>query len=57
MDQTAMFANGFLVGDAQVQTKYHFEEIEHAGAPAHPGRLPAAWRTDYQTSLQRNTQR
>ena len=53
VDQTTMFANGFLVGDAQIQTKLDFAERQTLGAAAHRDRLPATWRTDYQTSLAR----
>lgn len=53
-DQTAMFANGFLVGDSQIQTRYHLREIDRSDAPTQPRRLPVAWRTDYQNSLRRS---
>jgi hypothetical protein len=54
VDQTAMFANGFLVGDAQIQTKLDFAERQNLGAAAHRDRLPASWKTDYQSSLARH---
>ncbi|MFT3769005.1 MAG: hypothetical protein QM820_26490 [Minicystis sp.] len=44
-DQTVVYANGFLVGDGQIQSKY--ESLEQQ-AKAHPARVsvPARWRTD-----------
>lgn len=44
-DQTVVYANGFLVGDGQIQSKYEAAEMQ---AAAHPARVqvPARWRTD-----------
>ncbi|MFT3772394.1 MAG: Hint domain-containing protein [Minicystis sp.] len=44
-DQTVVYANGFLVGDGQIQSKY--ESLEEQ-AKAHPARVsvPARWRAD-----------
>jgi hypothetical protein len=47
-DQTTMFANGFLVGDMQVQGKH--ELLEQEAKNAIPKRLSSQWRKDYQTS-------
>ena len=50
VDQTAVFANGFVVGDGQIQGKYESLEM-HAGDAAARKTLPMRWRTDYLTSL------
>lgn len=53
VDQTAMYANGFLVGDAQIQDRYQTMETAQL-YPAKPdGKLSPRWRKDYQQSLNR----
>ena len=54
VDQTVMYANGFLVGDVQIQTKYHFMELANTGAAAHREKRPLKWQKDYMASLSRN---
>lgn len=54
-DQTAIYANGFLVGDSQIQSNYELAEIQ--AQTAAPKRLPSRLRTDYQTSLNRADRR
>src|SRR5262249_24129663 len=49
-DQTAMYANGFLVGDVQIQAKYQVMDLR---AQATTTRLPVRWRTDFQSSASR----
>lgn len=49
VDQTAVYANGFLVGDGQVQSRHETLAQQAGNAPAK--RLPMRMRTDYQTSL------
>lgn len=49
VDQTAMYANGFLVGDMQIQGKH--ELLEQEARMAQPSRLSAKWRKDYEASL------
>jgi hypothetical protein len=49
VDQTTVFANGFLVGDGQIQNKYEFMDA----APAHSTRISSRWKTDYLTSMAR----
>lgn len=46
-DSTTVYANGFLVGDSQVQAKY--ESIELA-TTNRPNPLPMRWRKDYLNS-------
>ncbi|MBM7112070.1 hypothetical protein I3V78_00815 [Archangium primigenium] len=50
-EQTVMYANGFLVGDSQIQTKYEFM----AQSPRTQGDvlalLPAKWHRDYLLSV------
>ena len=46
-DQTTVYANGFLVGDAQIQGDAESAEL---AASSQPAPLPARWRTDYQNS-------
>jgi len=49
-DQTVAYANGFLVGDGQIQSKLEtFEQT--AKQVASRAKLPARWRQDYQNSL------
>ncbi|GMU06439.1 Hint domain-containing protein [Corallococcus caeni] len=51
-DQTAVYANGFLVGDGQIQKKY--EAIAQQPKTGDMlARLPSRWHRDYQLSLQR----
>jgi hypothetical protein len=52
-DQTVMYANGFLVGDGQIQSKYESIELSNARRTSGPVRLPARWRADYQNSARR----
>jgi hypothetical protein len=54
-DQTAMYANGFLVGDAQIQDRYQTMETEQRYPTKSDGKLSSRWRTDYQQSLDRAT--
>lgn len=49
VDQTAMYANGFLVGDMQIQGKH--ELLEQEARMAQPSRLSTKWRKDYEASL------
>lgn len=51
VDQTAMYANGFLVGDGQIQDRH--EVIELQAASTGTKRIPMRWRKDYLTSLSR----
>jgi hypothetical protein len=55
VDQTAVYANGFLVGDGQVQSRHETLAQQAAGAPAK--RLPMRMRTDYQTSMKQAVHR
>jgi hypothetical protein len=52
-DQTAMYANGFLVGDAQIQDRYQTMETEQLLPTKSDGKLSSRWRRDYQQSLDR----
>jgi hypothetical protein len=52
VDQTVMYANGFLVGDAQIQDKYQSMDL-HAGATN--DKLSVRWREDYLSSQRRGT--
>ena len=45
-DQTVVYANGFVVGDTQIQHKYDALAARQAVA-ARAAQLPEAWRTDY----------
>jgi hypothetical protein len=47
VDQTAVYANGFLVGDGQIQSKYEAAEVTHKEGDV-LDRLPAQWHRDYQ---------
>lgn len=53
VDQTAMYANGFLVGDAQIQDRYQTMETEQLLPTKSDGKLSSRWRKDYQQSLDR----
>jgi len=53
VDQTAMYANGFLVGDAQIQDRYQTMETEQRYPTKSDGKLSSRWRKDYQQSLSR----
>jgi hypothetical protein len=46
-DQTTIYANGFLVGDSQVQAKYESMELRET---SRPNPLPMRWRKDYLNS-------
>ncbi|MFT3771818.1 MAG: Hint domain-containing protein [Minicystis sp.] len=52
-DQTVVYANGFLVGDGQIQSRYEAMEEQ---AMAHPARVsvPARWRTNRMNSKNRH---
>jgi hypothetical protein len=53
-DQTVVYANGFLVGDGQIQSKYETIELsanKEQGSPL--SRLPARWHRDYKNSARR----
>ncbi|HWN67140.1 MAG TPA: hypothetical protein VNM90_05840 [Haliangium sp.] len=49
-DQTVVYANGFMVGDGQIQSKYETLEIkaDHGGDVRE--HLPKRWHQDYQSS-------
>jgi hypothetical protein len=49
-DRTAMYANGFLVGDSQIQAKYQSMDLRTQAATT---RLPVSWRSDFQSSASR----
>ncbi len=51
-DQTAVYANGFLVGDGQIQRKYEAIAQSHKEGTL-LARLPAKWHRDYQLSGKR----
>ncbi|MCP3101097.1 Hint domain-containing protein [Myxococcus sp. K15C18031901] len=51
-DQTAVYANGFLVGDGQIQKKYESIALQPKTGDM-LARLPSRWHRDYQLSLQR----
>jgi hypothetical protein len=53
VDQTAMYANGFLVGDAQIQDRYQTMETAQLYPANSDGRLSSRWKKDYQQSLNR----
>jgi len=46
-DQTVVYANGFIVGDGQIQSKYESLAQRHGDKPAEPA---AQWRRDYALS-------
>jgi hypothetical protein len=50
VDQTVMYANGFLVGDVQVQDKYQYMDLRKQAAN---DKLETRWRADYLTSQRR----
>jgi hypothetical protein len=50
-DQTVVYANGFLVGDGQIQTKY--ETQEQMMLASKPARLPIRWKKDFTYSASR----
>lgn len=47
-DQTAMYANGFLVGDTQIQKANDLAELSQVGRPAPVMRVSTRWRKDYE---------
>jgi hypothetical protein len=47
-DETAMYANGFLVGDAQIQKARDLAELSQVGRPAAVARVATRWRKDYE---------
>ena len=49
VDQTVVFANGFLVGDGQIQNKYEFMDA----APPRNTRISSRWKADYLASVAR----
>ena len=49
-DQTVVYANGFLVGDGQIQSKYETRELM---AKKQPVRLPLRWKKDFVYSARR----
>jgi predicted RNA-binding protein with PUA domain len=50
-DQTVVHANGFVVGDGQIQSKY--EELAMKQGRRTPGQVPEQWRRDYLLSISR----
>jgi len=52
-DQTVVYANGFLVGDGQIQSKYEAADLE-ARQVARRAKLPMRWHSDYQNSVRRS---
>ena len=52
-DQTAVSANGFVVGDGQIQSKYEQRALLQ-GSRTSLSRVPEAWRRDYLLSIVRN---
>lgn len=51
-DQTIVYANGFVVGDGQIQSKYEDLALEAIHRPA--SEIPSQWRVDYELSKQRD---
>lgn len=51
-DQTVVYANGFVVGDGQIQKKYETIAMTRKEGDL-LARLPAKWHRDYQLSMQR----
>ncbi len=51
-DQTVIYANGFVVGDGQIQSKYDELALKQETAST-AADIPAQWRRDYQLSKQR----
>jgi hypothetical protein len=54
VDQTAVYANGFMVGDSQIQANYEMAEV--LAKNAQPKKVSARFRSDYQSSLRRAAQ-
>jgi len=52
-DQTVVYANGFLVGDGQIQQKYESAEQTATAKSDVRKRLPSAWLRDYVKSATR----
>jgi len=52
-DQTVLYANGFLVGDGQIQQKYETAEQTASAKSDVRKHLPAAWLRDYVKSATR----
>ncbi len=52
-DQTVLFANGFLVGDGQIQNRYEFRELSASTQGDVRARLPKRWHRDYRNSTRR----
>ncbi|MFY0576705.1 hypothetical protein ACN28S_22335 [Cystobacter fuscus] len=51
-DQTVVYANGFMVGDGQIQSKYEALAIDRTEGDV-LARLPSRWHRDYLLSTQR----
>ncbi len=51
-DETVVYANGFVVGDGQIQSKYEALATKHDDRPA-LDRVSESWRRDYQLSARR----
>jgi len=51
-DQTVVYANGFVVGDGQIQSKYEVLSMKQ-GSKTAIDQVPEAWRRDYQLSTAR----
>lgn len=52
-DQTIIYANGFVVGDAQIQSKHEdLADRQERTSPA--AKMPSQWRQDYELSGQRD---
>jgi hypothetical protein len=47
VDQTTVFANGFLAGDGQIQNKYEFMDA----APPRNTLISSRWKADYLASV------
>lgn len=47
-DQTAVYANGFLVGDTQIQKANDLAELAQVGRPGPTMRVSTRWRKDYE---------
>ena len=50
-DQTILYANGFVVGDGQIQSKYEKLNMSPAAKPLGEG-VADQWRRDYRFSAQ-----
>lgn len=55
-DRTLVYADGFLVGDGQIQTKHEFEHIKARTSGDVLERLPEEWHRDYSLSPIRQRQ-